>query len=117
MIRPTMTMRAIAIAAVSLLARAPRPAAAQEPTTRAEALRQARNEKQKILTPNRSDGLQKALNQIENPPGFLNNRDGIYPKIGSLTTGSGFALGVGYRNRQIFKRRGAFDVFGAGSFS
>ena len=43
------------------------------------------------------------------PPRFLNDRDGLYPKIGSLTTGSGLALGAGYRNRQIFARRGAFD--------
>jgi hypothetical protein len=111
------TMRRLSIAFVCLLVVGAIPAGAQTPATRAEALQQARQEKQKTLTPNRSDGLQKTLNQIENPPGFLNNRDGFYPRIGSLTTGSGFALGVGYRNRQIFRRRGALDVFGAGSFS
>ena len=110
-------MRALSIVAACLLIAGPLPARAQTPPTRADALRQAREEKQKTLKPNGVDGLQKVLTQIENPPRFLNDRDGLYPKIGSLTTGSGVALGAGYRNRQIFARRGAFDVFGAGSFS
>jgi hypothetical protein len=102
--------------AVCLFVASPRAVVAQTPTSRAEAQKQEREEKQKQLKPNEVPGLQKVLNQIENPPRFLNDRDGIYPKIGSLTTGSGFTLGAGYRNRQIFARRGAFDVFGAGSF-
>jgi len=110
-------MRALSIVAACLLITSPLPATAQTAATRADALRLAREEKQKALKPNRVDGLQKVLTQIENPPRFLNDRDGLYPKIGSLTTGSGLALGAGYRNRQIFARRGAFDIFGAGSFS
>lgn len=109
-------MRASSIVAVCLLALAPLPATAQTPATRAEALKQAREEKQKQLKPNRVDGLQKLLDKIEDPPAIFNNRDGFYPKIGSLTTGSGFALGPGYRNRAIFNRHGALDIFGAGSF-
>src|SRR5262245_49239276 len=110
-------MRRSWILSLCLLAAAPLAVAAQTPSTRAEAQKEAREEKEKQLKPNVVPGLQKVLNQVENPPRFLNDRDGIYPKIGSLTTGSGFAAGLGYRNRQIFARRGAFDVFGAGSFS
>ena len=109
-------MRTSWIPALCLLALVPHPSAAQTPSTRAEAQKQAREDKQKRLEPNQVPGLQKVLNQIENPPALLNDRDGLYPKLGSLTTGSGFAAGVGYRNRRIFSRRGAFDVFGAGSF-
>jgi hypothetical protein len=42
-------------------------------------------------------------------------RDGIHWKLGSLTTGSGFAYGAGYRNRRLFDREGAFTVWAAGS--
>ena len=109
-------MHTLLLTTVCLLVTLPQLAVAQAPATRAEAQKQAREEKQKQLKPNEEPGLQKLLNQIENPPRFLNDRDGFYPKIGSLTTGSGFAAGLGYRNRQIFARRGALDVFGAGSF-
>ena len=35
----------------------------------------------------------------------LITRDGIYAKLGSLTTGSGFAFGVGYRTRRFLEPR------------
>lgn len=112
-------MRAILLLTLVVLAAVP-PAAAtaqsSEPTTRAEALRQAREKKQQALRPNAPDGLQRALNYVEDPPIFLIAKDGIYPKFGTLTTGSGIALGVGYRNRSIFQRYGYVDAFAAGSF-
>ena len=97
-----------------LLARA---LAAQEPepATRAAALRQQRLKKQQALVPNTIDWLQRALNRIEDPPIFLVARDGFYPKIGKLTTGSGPTLGVGYRNRTVLDRDGILDGWIAGS--
>lgn len=94
------------------------PAAAQTdpPTTRAEALRQAREKKQQAVVPNEPDGLQRALDVVEGRALYVLIRDGFYPKIGSLTTGSGFAVGLGYRNREVFARRGVAEAWGAASF-
>ena len=43
-------------------------------------------------------------------------REGLYPKLGSLTTGSGFAFGAGFRNSPVFRHHGTLDVWAAGSF-
>jgi hypothetical protein len=93
---------------------APTPDAA--PTTRAETLHREREAKQRALRPNQPDPLQRGLSRIEDPPIFLVARDGWYPKIGKLTTGSGPALGIGYRNRTFLKRYGIADAWVAGTF-
>lgn len=85
------------------------------PATRAESLRQQREAKERTLRPNRPDLLQRGLSAIEDPPIFLVARDGWFPKIGKLTTGSGPALGVGYRNRTVLKRYGIFEAWTAGT--
>jgi hypothetical protein len=94
------------------------PAVAQteSPETRAEALRQERENKQRALSPNEPDRLQRALDYVEDHALYVLNREGFYPKIGSLTTGSGLAMGVGYRNRNVFARRGVAEAWGAASF-
>lgn len=86
-----------------------------EPTTRAEALRKAREQKQQELTPNRPDALQRGLDFVEDHALYLLTREGFYPKLGSLTTGSGFAYGLGYRDRELFRRNGVAEVWAAGS--
>ncbi len=94
------------------------PAAAQTeqvPATRAEALRQEREKKQQAVSPNEPDQLQRALDFVEDRALYVLTRDGFYPKIGSLTTGSGLAIGVGYRDRDIFARRGVAELWGAAS--
>jgi hypothetical protein len=90
-------------------------AVAQTPQTREEALRQEREAKAASLTPNKPTGLQKALAFVEERSLLLAARDGFHPKLGSLTTGSGFAMGVGYRTRDVFKRYGVLETFAAGS--
>jgi hypothetical protein len=45
----------------------------------------------------------------------LLQRDGIYAKFGSLTTGSGFAYGAGFRDRSLVNGRGSVDLWAAGS--
>ena len=87
-----------------------------EPTTRAEALRQEREKKQKQLRPNEPDTLQRAMDYAEDRAIYLLSRDGWYPKIGSLTTGSGFAFGPGYRDRDLFAHRGVVELWAAASF-
>ena len=88
---------------------------AQTPDTRDEALRQEREKKSQELTPNEPNALQRGLAFVEERGLFLTARDGFHPKIGSLATGSGFAFGVGYRNRAVFNRYGTLDAFAAGS--
>ena len=95
---------------------APAQAQSGDPDTRAEALRRKREAKQQSLTPNEPDALQRGLDYVEDNALHILNRDGFYPKIGSLTTGSGFAIGGGYRNRDIFNRYGAAEVWAAGTF-
>lgn len=94
------------------------PAQAQtaEPSTRAEALRQEREKKQQSLTPNEPDRLQRAMDYVEDRAMHLLSRDGWYPKIGTLTTGSGFAFGPGYRDRDLLAHRGVIELWAAGSF-
>ncbi|MCA1587058.1 MAG: hypothetical protein LC791_20575 [Acidobacteria bacterium] len=46
---------------------------------------------------------------------FILDREGFYPKLGSLTVGSGFASGLGFRDRDLFANRGSLDLWGAAS--
>jgi hypothetical protein len=48
---------------------------------------------------------------------FIVGREGFYPKLGSLTTGSGFAFGAGFRDRDLFDNRGVLDLWAAASIS
>jgi hypothetical protein len=99
-----------------VVAAAARPAAqAPEPATRAEALRQEREKKEQALTPNRPDGLKRAFDFVEGRAIHILNREGWYPKIGTITTGSGFAFGAGYRDRDLLRRHGVIELWGAGS--
>ena len=92
-------------------------ASAQDvPASRAAALRQERAKKAGEATPNKPDRLQQAMTYVEDRSLFLVPRDGFHPKLGSLTTGSGFALGVGYRDRDLLKQRGVIELWTAASF-
>jgi hypothetical protein len=91
------------------------PAAAQTASSRADLLRQQRDEKAKALRPYQPNGLERAITFAQDKAVFLVPRAGIYPKLGSLTTGSGFAFGPGYRNSPIFGYHGTLDVWIAGS--
>jgi hypothetical protein len=88
---------------------------AGEPESRAEALRRMREAKQKELEPPRPSALERAMDIAENRIFPLLNRDGIYAKFGSLTTGSGLAYGGGFRDRSLVKGRGFIDAWMAGS--
>lgn len=101
----------------ALFAVAP-PAGAQtttEPATRAEELQRQREEKQRSSKPYEDSGLERAMDLAENRIVPLLLRDGIYARFGSLTTGSGFAYGGGYRDRSLIKSRGSLDLWAAGS--
>jgi hypothetical protein len=93
----------------------PAAASAQEPATRAEADRQQREEKAKTSTPYDQNGLEEAMHFAEDRAMFIIDREGFYPKLGSLAIGSGFAFGVGFRDRDLFNHYGSLDLWGAAS--
>jgi hypothetical protein len=94
---------------------APTVAWSQEPATREEADRQRREQQAKEVKSYQPGGLERAMNFAENKAIFLLDREGIHPKLGSLTTGSGFAYGVGFRDRDLFSNKGALELWAAGS--
>jgi hypothetical protein len=109
--RATRFRLAVALGFVFAASAAPLLAQTEQPETRAAALADARDAKE--LEPYRPNFLEKLTRYLEERPLF--GRDGLYPKLGSLTTGSGFAYGAGYRTREPFRRYGTLDVWTAGS--
>jgi hypothetical protein len=96
------------------------PASAQnpEPQTRADALRQEREQKATQLEPPTPNRLEKALLDLEAGRFFeriLNPAEGLYPKFGTITAGSGFAVGPGYRATQRLGGAVDFSTFAMGS--
>ena len=87
----------------------------QEPATRAEADRKRREDKQAQTTPYQPNGVERAIKFAETKGIFILDREGFYPKLGSLTVGSGFAYGLGFRNRRLFENTGALDLWAAAS--
>jgi Omp85 superfamily domain len=105
---------------VVLTAAVPSPAIAQTasrpPETRAEVLRRSREEKARTATPYRPNALERGMRLAEERvTRVLAAPDGLHPKLGSLTTGSGFSFGAGYRNRRLLEREGALTAWAAGS--
>jgi hypothetical protein len=90
-------------------------ASAQEPATRAEADRQRRDARSKEVQPYEPNRLEEAMTFAQDRAIFYIDREGFYPKLGSLTTGSGFAYGVGFRDRDLFENRASIDIWTAGS--
>lgn len=88
---------------------------AQDSATRAEADRQRREEKAAHAEPYKPGGFERAMRFAEERAFFISDREGLYPKLGSLTTGSGFAYGAGYRDRDLFDNVAVVDVWAATS--
>jgi hypothetical protein len=92
---------------------------AQDPVTRAESLAREREEKSERLAPPEQGRLERTLLMLENGRLFervLNPPEGLYPKIGNVTAGSGFALGPAYRKPAVFGQPGDFTAFALASF-
>jgi hypothetical protein len=88
---------------------------AQDPVTRAEADRERRQEKAAHVEPYEQSGFEKAMHFVEERAVFVVGREGLYPKLGSLTVGSGFAYGAGFRDRDLFNNHGMLDLWAAAS--
>jgi hypothetical protein len=100
---------------MALLALGASVARAQEPQTREEADRQRREEQAKAVAPYQPNGVERAMDFAEDKAIFILDREGFHPKLGSLTVGSGFAYGLGFRDRDLFSNRGALEIWAAGS--
>ena len=93
---------------------------AQEASTRAETLQREREDKALNLAPPQHSRLERVLMDLENGRVFervLNPAEGLYPKIGNITTGSGFSFGPGYRYPRWFDGQLVFSSFVAASIS
>lgn len=109
----------LVVATIAFLAPAwPADAQEPEPQTRAEALRREREEKATHLTPPEPNRLERALLDLEAGRLFeriLNPAEGLYPKIGTITTGSGLAVGPAYRVQHRLDDTVDFSTFAMGS--
>lgn len=95
-------------AAAALLGGAP---AALAQDTRAQAQREEREKKQRERAGPHEGILARSLKAVERGGVPLITRDGVYLKFGTLTTGSGFAFGGGYRSRRLLGRTAGFDAW------
>jgi hypothetical protein len=115
-----MKLSSITLLLVAAALLAPSHTEAQEPTTRAETLQRQREDKAKNLTSPTPNRLERTLMDLESGRLFerlLNPAEGLYPKIGNITTGSGFSIGPGYRQPALFGGHADFSTFAAVSLS
>src|SRR3972149_850301 len=71
------------------------------------------------LRPYEPGGLERALFWLENDRVFerlLNPAEGVYPKLGAITSGSGFSFGPAYRRPRLFGDRAVLGLAALGSF-
>ena len=81
----------------------------QEPSTREEADRQRREQQAKEVKPYEPNGLERARNFAEEKA-ISSSTARASSQLGSLTTGSGFAYGLGFRDRDLFSNTGALEI-------
>ena len=86
-----------------------------EPATRADADRARRGEKDASTQQYRPNAFERTTKLFEEKGVFLLDREGFYPKFGSLAVGSGFAYGAGFRDRDLFSDNGRLDLWAARS--
>ena len=87
----------------------------QEAQTREETDRQRREQQAKEVETYQPNGVERAMDFAEDKAIFILDREGLHPKLGSLTVGSGFAYGLGFRDRDLFSNQGAFELWAAAS--
>jgi hypothetical protein len=92
-------LRVPLIAIVCIVLAGPALAQDVDVASRAELLAKMREQKAKNLEPYKPKGMERALLYVEEHRLIerLTVADGWYPRIGGLTTGGGFAGGLGYR--------------------
>jgi hypothetical protein len=99
----------------------PRPStavAAAEPETRADLLRQQREQRAVDLQPPDKPGLVDRIWEFVDAsygPGAA-QWSGVAPRVGSVVAGGGFAVGARYRNTLLFDRYADVDISAIGSY-
>jgi outer membrane protein assembly factor BamA len=97
---PGLSFAATSVLASLLLLAAAGSGFAQDPETRADELRRRREEKSKQLEAPEPTATERLLLDLERGRLFeriLNPAEGLYPKLGSVTAGSGFSFGPAFR--------------------
>jgi hypothetical protein len=84
------------------------PAAAAAQETRAEEIEKKQAEKAANLKPYEPSKFESIMNKLEES--FASPPSGFYPALGSVYSGGGFTLGLGYR--QFYARQAVFDITG-----
>jgi hypothetical protein len=108
----------MALLIASALTIFPSGARAQEPETRAETLRREREQKSTQLEPAAPSRLERLLLDLESGrllERVLNPAEGLYPRIGTITPGSGFSVGPAYRTPGRFGGHADLSAFAAAS--
>jgi hypothetical protein len=100
------------IAIASLMSSSP---TAEAQDTRAQVIRQAQEDHQQQLTPPKLNGVERAIDRLEDWGLIAGQPRGIYPWFGSVYPGGGFAGGAGIR--RPFGDDGALNVFGGYSIA
>ncbi len=108
-------MLRIVVLSLALATLVPSIVQGQEAQTREEADRQRREQQATEVQTYQPNGVERAMDFAEDKAIFILDREGFHPKLGSLTVGSGFAYGLGFRDRDLFSNRGALEVWAAGS--
>jgi hypothetical protein len=93
------------------------PMAAQEANSRAELILRARREKSQKLAPEKPYPAEQALERLEEMGLLDPNRRTVWPRIGGLPTGQGFAIGPQYYNPRLANGHLTFRASAAGSLS
>lgn len=89
-----------------------------QPETRADSLRREREAKATQLQPPEPTKLEQFLMDLENGRVFerlLSPPEGLYPKIGTITPGSGLSIGPGYRTTHRLGDHVDFSTFAMAS--
>jgi hypothetical protein len=108
-----------AVLLLTALCTGPIRADAQEsqPATREESLGRERDRKATEMEPPEPGAVERWMLRLEDGRAFeriVNPPQGFYPKVGSVTAGSGMSFGAGYRH--MFSDTVSWGAFGFGSF-
>src|SRR5262245_37712451 len=85
-------------------------ASASAQDTRAEVIRQEQADRQQQLQPPQKNGVERLVDRLEDWGFLAGQPNGIYPWLGSVYPGGGFAGGAGLR--KPFGDDGSVNVFG-----
>ncbi|HSK08083.1 MAG TPA: BamA/TamA family outer membrane protein [Vicinamibacterales bacterium] len=114
--KSTTTLPTLSI--VVTLALAASQAVAQTTETREQELQAKRAEKAQQMEPARLSRVERVLLSLENDrllERLLNPPEGFYPRVGHVTPGSSFSLGVGYRRPRLLGERAVLSASAMGS--